>query len=458
LPVDRVFTIAGFGTVVTGTLSDGVLHSGEELQILPAGTRCRVRGLQTHKKKEDFAVPGSRTAVNISGVNIDQIKRGDVLAHPGTYQPTRRVDVRFRLLPDISNPLEHSTEVKVFLGAAEVVARIRLLGIEQLDPGHEGWLQLELSEPVVAIRGDRYILRRPSPGETLGGGVIVDPQPQKRHKRFSNETIEHLESLAKGTPAEIFLRSLTTLGATTLGEVQARSNLDIETARKAFAQLYESGQLIVLEIPGSAQEPVAYSPALFVISAAGWEQLASRVAQELDSYHHANPLRRGIPREELKSRLKLPARLFNAALNRLIAAGQVEESRTKVFKPGYAIQFTPAQKRLVDALLQRFAASPYAPPTAKDSMAEVGDELYNAMIELELLTPVPPDVVFRSVDYTAMVDEICKMLEKQGTISAAEVRDHFNTSRRYALAVLENLDAQGITVREGDVRRLKKTK
>jgi len=455
LPVDRVFTIAGFGTVVTGTLSDGGLRTGEEVQVLPAGIRGRVRGLQTHKKKEDFAVPGSRTAVNISGVNVDQVKRGDVIVHPGDYQPTRRVDVRFRLLPDISRPLEHSTEVKMYLGAAEVVARVRLLGSEQLDPGQDGWLQLELNEPLVAVRGDRYILRRPSPGETLGGGAIVDPQPQKRHKRFYAETIEHLESLARGSPAEILLQSLLALGVAVLGEVLARSNLDAETARQAYNELYSSGQILPLEAPTGEADSIPYHPTLLVTSLASWEQLANRAIQEVEVYHRTNPLRRGIPREELKSRLKLAPRMFNAVMRKLVTNGLIEERGPHVFKPGYTIQFTQLQKRQQEALLARFAASPYAPPTSKDCISEVGDDLYNAMIDLDMLTPVPPDVVFRTEDYHKMVEEIRKLLEKQGTISAAEVRDHFNTSRRYALAVLEYLDAQGITVREGDVRRLK---
>src|SRR6202142_1946836 len=200
LPIDRVFSISGFGTVVTGTLSDGHLTVGDEIQILPSGLTGRVRGLQTHKKKEDRALPGTRTAVNISGLGTDQIRRGEVLIHPGQYRVTRRLDARFRLLADASSAIQHNTEVKVFLGTAETVAALRLLGKEELQPGQEGWIQLELRDPVVAVRGDRYILRRPSPSETLGGGAIVDAQPRNRHKRFGNEILKSLSSLAKGSP------------------------------------------------------------------------------------------------------------------------------------------------------------------------------------------------------------------------------------------------------------------
>jgi selenocysteine-specific elongation factor len=247
LPVDRVFTIAGFGTVVTGTLTDGHLAVGDEINILPVDYRARVRGLQTHKRKEEFAVPGSRTAVNLSGVNVDQIQRGDVLTHPNDYRATRRLDVRFKLLSDVKAPLLHNTETKMFIGSAEVVARVRLLGTEALLPGEEGWLQLELARPVVSVRGDRYILRRPSPGETLGGGFVVDPHPKRRHKRFAEETLSRLESLAKGTPEDVLLQTLLSMGAAPLQEVIAQSNLDETVARNAAQELHRSGLLVSLE-------------------------------------------------------------------------------------------------------------------------------------------------------------------------------------------------------------------
>ena len=451
LPVDRVFTMPGFGTVVTGTLSDGSLHSGDEVEILPSGLRARIRGLQTHNRKEETAIPGSRTAVNISGINVDQVKRGDVIAYPGIYQPSRRIDVRFRLLPDINQPLKHNTLVKFFLGAAEVQARVRLLGSEGLLPADEGWLQLELNEPIVAIRGDRYILRRPSPGETLGGGTVVDPHPKGRHKRFSAQELASLDTLAQGTPAEILFQSLLALGTATLKDVITRSNLDSSTANHAIQELVAQGEIITLE----NGEQTSITPITMVTSKGYWELVKRQVLQEVGDYHKIYPLRRGIPREELKSRLKLSSRLFNIALHRISSEGNLEETGSLVRHVGYSIQFNPQQQSLVDGLLARFIASPFSPPTVKESLTEVGEELYNAMIEVGLLIPIPPDVVFRKQDYDLMLSEIIGLLNKKGTITAAEVRDHFNTSRRYVLALLEYMDAQGITVREGDSRRLK---
>lgn len=452
LPVDRVFSIAGFGTVVTGTLSDGSLRVGEEVEILPRGIRGRVRGLQTHKRKEEVAVPGSRTAVNLSGVNLDQVSRGDVICHPADYHPTQRLDVRFKLLPDASQPLEHNTEVKLFLGAAEVVARVRLIGKSVLPPGEEGWLQLEVRQPVVAVRGDGYILRRPSPGETLGGGSVLDPHPEGRHKRFSTAVIERYESLAAGAPADILRQSLEAAGAAPLREVIVRSNLERGEAERALVNLVESGEMVVLDSRGG--ELSSTSDAL-VIGRSAWERQSALAVKEVEAYHRSYPLRRGMPREELKSRLKLPPRFFNATLQKLIEAGLLLEAGPLVLRPGHTLRFSPQQEQAKDALLRKFAASPYAPPSIKECQAEVGGEVFDALVDLGILHPVSGEVVFRQEDFERMLAELRKEFIERGKLTAAEVRDHFKTSRKYVLALLEHLDEIGVTVREGDFRRLK---
>jgi selenocysteine-specific elongation factor len=438
-------------------LTDGQLKVGDELAILPQELHGRVRGLQTHKRKEEAAIPGSRTAVNISGVNVDQIQRGNVITHPGDYRATRRVDVRFRLLPDTSGPLQHNTETKLFIGAAEVVARVRLLGSEVLIPGQEGWLQLELSEPIVAVRGDRYILRRPSPGETLGGGIIIDPHPKGRHKRFDEDNLARLKALEQGTPAELLAQALQALGISTLRTAFIKSNLNESIAHQALEELFNERQIIVLE--GSPHE--LPGPDSLVISAANWTIIAHRAIQEVENYHKSFPLRRGMPREELKSRLKpvirieLSTRLYLAILRRLVIEGALEESGPLVFRPGHAIHFDIAQQRQIENLLKHFAASPYAPPSTKECQAEIGEELLNALLETGVLVQVAPEVVFRKEDYERMKADVRYMLQQQGTLTAASVRDHYNTSRKYALAFLEHLDAIGMTVREGDFRKLK---
>lgn len=444
LPVDRVFTMPGFGTVLTGTLLDGRLHVGDEVEILPGGLRGRVRGLQTHKRKEEWAVPGSRTAVNVSGVDVEQVQRGQVLAHPGRYRETRRLDVHFRLLADASGPLRHSQEVKFFVGAAEVVSRVRLLGAEELKPGEQGWLQLELSEAVTAVRGDRYILRRPSPGETLGGGVVVDPQPKRRHKRFDALVLQQLEKLRQGTPADVLFQAALSCGMVPLAEVIARSRLSAEQAQAAADELTAGGLLVQLGQDGL----VAPGPL--------WAQESERAVREVEQYHRSYPLRRGMPREELKSRLKMQPRPFAAALRAWIASEKLVENGALVTLPGYAVKFTPAQQAQVDRLLARFAAAPYAPPSVKESQAEVGEELFTALVEQGLLLQVSPEVVFRSADFEKMLAGVRAHFSAHDTLTLAELRDQFNTSRKYIQAFLEYLDSTSVTVRDGDARRLRK--
>jgi selenocysteine-specific elongation factor len=452
LPVDRVFSIAGFGTVVTGTLSDGHLQVGEEVEILPSRTQGRIRGLQTHKQKEDLALPGSRTAVNISGVTLEEIKRGDIVAHPGDYQPTRRVDVKFHLLKDASLTLKHNTEVKLFVGATEVLSRVRTLGSDVIKPGETGWLQLEMKDPVVVTRGDRYILRRPSPGETIGGGTIIDPYPAGRHKRFSTGLVERLESLSAGAPTDILTQSLANMVAAPLRDVVLHSNLDEQAAENAVTKLVESGDLVILERDRGG---LRIDSDILVSTKGYWEQLSTSTLRVIEDYHNAHPLRKGMAKEELKSRLKISPRLFLATIRILVSEEELAETGPLVLKTHHKIAFSVQQEQVVQNVLKRFAASPYSPPSIKDTIAEVGEDVYQAMVDLNLLMPVSPEVVFRQEDYEKMVAEVKIILHDQGTLSAAQVRDHFNTSRRYVLALLEHMDEVGITIREGDVRRLR---
>jgi len=411
-----------------------------------------VRGLQTHKREQDIAIPGSRTAVNISGVPKDRVMRGDVIAHPGDYIPTRRVDVEFKLLPDISQPLMHNTEVKLFLGAAEVVARVRLLGLEQLIPGDRGWLQLELSQAVVAVRGDRYILRRPSPGETLGGGIIADPHPKGRHKRFAAGLIKRLEAYAQGTPADVLMQALISLGAAPVREVVEKSSLEREPAEQALSKLFQSGQIVILDASTDDLTPTGNT---LIVSQGNWKLSSDRIIAEVERYHEGQPLRLGMPREELKSRLNQGSRVFNASLSKLVIEGSLEERGPLVLFPGHKIRFNEQQEKSVNELLLIFSNSPYSPPSVKEAKLAVGEAVYSALCDLGVLVQVSPDVVFRREDYHKMVDEITGLLQNQGTLSAAQVRDHFNTSRKYVLALLEYLDSAGITMRQGDVRKLK---
>jgi len=449
LSVDRVFTMAGFGTVVTGTLVDGSFRVGDELEILPSGQHGRIRGLQTHRQKEDQAAPGSRTAVNISGLDVSQIQRGEVLTRPRQYHASQRLDVRFRLLPDVSNPLKHGAEVKIFIGAAEVVARARVLGAEQILPAEEGYLQLELRAPVVAVRGDRYILRRPSPGETLGGGVVLDADPRGRHKRSDPALLERLAALTRGTPTEVLLQAALALGIVPIRDMIRRARLESTEAATALQEALGSGQIQLIE-NGAA------TPDSDVLAAHGtvWGIETGRAEREAANFHQANPLRGGIPREMLKSRLKMTQRGFQAAIKAWLADGILVENGPLLHLPDFVVRFNLQQQARVDNLMKQFAAAPYSPPSVKDCVAAIGEDVYNALLDQGTLIAVSPDVVFRKSDYQVMENGVRRAIQQDGSLSAAQFRDLFNTSRKYALAFLEHLDAIGVTIRDGDVRRL----
>ena len=451
LPIDRVFTISGFGTVVTGTLSDGHFSVGDEVEIQPSGQRGRIRGLQTHKKKEETAVPGSRTAINISGVEMESIQRGAVVVRPGQYQVTRRIDARLRLLNDISTSLKHNSEVKFFVGASETMATLRLLGTEELAPGEEGWIQLELRDPVVAVRGDRYILRRPSPGETIGGGVIVDHQPRRRHKRFDEEILRSLESLSKGTPAEILFEAALALHAAPIEEMVARSRLEPSSAEVALNELLTSNSLVQME-EGTAST----TSDLLVIALPHWNDLQNKTLETIQSYHKNFPLRRGIPREEVKSRLKLSARVFNGLVSLLVSRGLLTEPPGLLAMPGHEVAFDRGQQARIQALKRRFEQNPFTPPSVKEAQSEVGEDVLSALVEMEDFVIVSSDVIFRKEDYDLAVSQIKEMLLQKETVTLAEVRNLLNTSRKYAQALLEHLDAIGMTTRDGDHRKLRK--
>jgi selenocysteine-specific elongation factor len=451
LPIDRVFSMSGFGTVVTGTLSDGHFSVGDEVEILPSGLKGRIRGLQTHKKKEERAMLGSRTAMNISGVNIELIQRGEVVVHPNQYQSTRRLDARLRLLKDASASVKHGDEVKFFVGASETIATLRLLGTEELPPGKEGWIQLELRDPVVTVRGDKYILRRPSPSETLGGGVIVDHQPKGRHKRFNEDTLKSLEALSQGSPADILFEAALALQAAPLKEMATKSRLESSTAETALKELINSGQILVLEdgAHGAASNVLA-------IAQPHWNVLSGKILQIIEAYHRQFPLRRGIPREELKSKLKLAPRVFNVLVGKLIAEHSITDFSIWLSKPEHEIKFDAADQASVKTLLRTFDQNPFATPSLKDCQSQAGEEVVNALVELGELVTVSQDVLFRKKDYDALVAKVRGTIEKQGEITLAEARDALGTTRKYAQALLEHLDTIGLTVRNGDARRLKK--
>lgn len=451
LPIDRVFTIAGFGTVVTGTLSDGALAVGDEVSIMPSGRVARIRGLQTHKQKIERAVPGSRVAVNLTGVQTSEVRRGEVLCSPNTLRATALLDVHFRQLPSVEAPLKHNSAVKLFMGASETMATARVISHEALPPGEAGWLQLVVDEAIVAVKGDRFILRRPSPGATIGGGVVIDPHPRRKHKRFDAATLQRLETLSRGSPAEILAQAAEAVGIAALSELAAKSGLESVAASEATTELIGTGELVALDLTDSPRPP----PAALVATRATLNRLARQSAAWLADFHRAQPLRAGLPREELKSRLALATKAFNAFMIWAAATDLLVDSGATVRLPSHEIRLNARQTASVESLLADFRRDPHNTPSAKECAAAVGDDVLNVLIERGDLVPVSPEVLFLRATYQQMLEHTRQHIAQNGSITVATLRDQFGTSRKYALAFLEHLDSAGVTVRRGDERVLK---
>ena len=290
LPIDRVFTVAGFGTVVTGTLIDGELHLGQELEVQPGGLRARVRGLQSHRKKLETVPAGTRTAVNLGGLAVEDLRRGQVLAAPGSLKPTRAIDAHLRLIRD-ARPVRHNTEVSFHTGAAETLGKLSLLDQDELQPGEEAWVQVRLQDEVALARGDLFVLRLPSPSMTIGGGSIVEPHA-RRHRRRQATVLQQLEVLAQGTPDEIVLERLRAREPTDVESLVQRTGLAAAEARAALGRLVEASEVLLLDhANGSAR----LDGRAFVVSSAGWQRVADQVATILGNFHRGYPLRRGLP-------------------------------------------------------------------------------------------------------------------------------------------------------------------
>ena len=437
LPIDRIFTISGFGTVVTGTLLGGKLRVGDEVELQPSGLRGRIRGLQSYMQSVEVVYPGSRVAVNVSGVEKRAVLRGNLLSYPDQVQPTRLVDVHFRHLADIERPLKHNAEVKVFSGAAEAVAHVRLLNDDTITPGEEGWLQLRMDGHLPLSRGDRYILRYPSPAETIGGGVVVEAHPRKRWKRHRPEVIAKLETLMQGTPGERIAQAAE--GKEPVKGVSLQKLIgynDVEIAA-AIEEALEFGLLV--QMPDSS-----------FMAMTNYTSSMREITDTLQRLHESEPLRLGMPREELRSRLGLKNNTLTMLLDVLGNEIVVEGSLIRL--PVHEIRFDERQETAVRELMRQMNASPYSPPSYIDAVQIVSEDVLRALIELGEIRQVKSDVIFTKNAYDEMIAGVLDIIDQKGNADVKGLRNRFSTSRKYAIGLLEHLDSVGITKRVGDER------
>ncbi|MSQ14332.1 MAG: selenocysteine-specific translation elongation factor [Dehalococcoidia bacterium] len=441
LPVDRVFTIAGFGTVVTGTLIDGTLTVGQEVELLPSRIKTRIRGLQTHRQKEEIALPGTRVAANLTNVSTDDISRGDIVTYPGWLRPTQHMDVRLRLLEDAPYPLRHNAGVTFHTGSAEADARIRLLEQVEVLPGETTLAQLRLSSLVAVAKGDLFIIR--STESTLGGGEIIDPYP-KRHRLLHEETLQQLKALESGSRQEVLLGLLhkeEPCKASALSSLSGTPEHDLMATLKLMT---DDSQLVVLT-PGELDHNST------LISHEGWSKIEDKIITTLEGYHKQHPLRSGMPKSELRNRLQLNGQAAVETVERAVKGGLIAEAGNLVRLPSHKISLSSRQETQVKDFLSALMASPYSPP----SDITLDPELLGMLTEEGQIVRISDNVIFAREAYGQMVNKITDEIKTKGKITVAEVRDMFSTSRKYALALLEHLDDEKLTRRVGDDRVLR---
>ena len=442
LPVDRCFSITGFGTVVTGTLIDGALAVGQEVELAGSRQKARIRGLQSHKSRVDQSQPGVRLAVNLSGIARDDVPRGEVLTTSGWLRPTQRLDARIRMVRGAPHPLRHNQGVSFHLFTSESNARVRLLDADRLVPGSEGWAQILLNEPMPALKGDFFIIR--SAEDTLGGGQVVDPAPRRRHRRFNPDVVERLMMLDQGTGEDVLLTVAEQWGPCDLATLSQRSNLPAQEVLERTTILAGQEQVVVIGDLGTETDAV-------VFSTQGWNVLRNKLDISLQTYHAQYPLRRGTPVQEIRNRLGLSLPVHQKVVARLSREGQLVEDGPYLRATSHQVTLTPRQEQEATDYLAALNREPYAPPTENP----VDSELLAMLADQGKVVKVTDSIVFSASAYQDMTGKITAHLQSEGSITVAQTRTMFNTSRKYALPLLEYLDQQQVTRRVGDERVLR---
>ncbi|MBU5638753.1 selenocysteine-specific translation elongation factor [Geomonas sp. Red69] len=454
LPVDRVFTVTGFGTVVTGTLLSGSIAVGDEVEILPSGIACRVRGVQSFGSKVEKGGAGERLAVNLQGVDHTDVQRGDVVVPKGLYKSTSAVDVRLNYLASMGKELKHRAGVRLHSATYEVPAKIILFDRDALQPGESAYVQLRLDHPVLLLPGDPFVLRTYSPQATLGGGTVLDPAPPRRRRR-SAEALALLEAVESGVDQERIrlLVESSLLSGISIQEMVNRSGMSGKRIEAALAPLLSSGAVL----------QVVKEPRIF-LSKDAFAQLKQRLSEELQEYLQENPMQEGIGKEELKSRIprRSDARFFGPVLSSLEKDGLALSDRELVKLPGRKVGVTQDQASVQRALEEALTKAWFEPPTLKELCDLVGAtekqvlDHANMMFREGRVAKIKGDIFYAPGAVNELRDKLVAHLKEKGEITPPEFRDLTGLSRKFMIPLLEYFDQEKLTIRMGDKRVLRK--
>ncbi len=438
LPVDRVFTLKGFGTVVTGTAVSGSVGLEESVEILPRNLTTRIRGLQSHGKPVKRVSAGQRAALNLQGIEKEDLHRGDTLVSVGRFSPTRTIDAKVELLKNAPQ-LKNRGLVHFHLGTSETVARVVLYGPEKLGKGESCYCQLRLDNPVVAQSGDRFVIRRFSPVDTIGGGVVLDPSPRRRRKK---EGLGDLEVFEEGSTAE---KIATKVGKAALrgmpaAEVEGWLKAEVPEIAKAIEELLSQGRI------------KRYGDVL--VHAEAHEVFRQAAKKRLEEFHRNNPLRHGMPKEELRGTLRMEPKIFAGMISALDEVSVEKDLlRLKSFKAAVSEE----DKSMVLKLLEKRG---FQPPEKKELAAELKTDEKRVSDILGFLAKegsavrINDSIYLSRASYDRLIELLKEHYARKPDMTVAEFRDLLGTTRKYALPYLEYLDSNNITLRVGDVRKL----
>jgi selenocysteine-specific elongation factor len=450
MPVDRVFTMRGFGTVIAGTVLSGQVKEGDRVEIYPEGLTSRVRGVQVHHSKANQSRIGKRTAVNLPDISKDKLRRGQTAAAPGSLTPTQRLDAKLHLLNSYGKNLKNRERLRLHAGTDEVICRIVLLEKETLSPGETGFVQFVLEAPTVAMPQDRFVVRTFSPLVTIGGGIILDPTPQK-HKRLSSQTVEALRMMDSGfedSVEQIFLKG--SFKPQTPTDVAKHMGEDEEKVEAAIQSKIHSGRLVAVQAAKSGSE--------IFLHISAYSRLKEKLLDIVKNYFSNNPYQMLAPSGALRSEfLNLSDEgVFKSLMTDLKTEKVIFEKEGKIGLPGHRVQMTSREEATAQKIEDIFKSAKFKTPIEEDVRAEVklpAHEFKNVLrglLNQERLVRLSKNVIYHKDTLAEAEKVVLDFIKKRGSITIAELRDVLQFSRKYAQAILEYFDDSGLTKRLED--------
>ncbi len=453
LPVDRVFTITGFGTVVTGTLIAGEFKEGDEIQVFPGNKTGKIRSVQVHGEDSKSAFAGQRVALNVTGIKKSDINRGDMIAPPDSMHDTMMLDVKINLIKDSQRIIDNRTRIRLYIGTREVLCRVVFLDRDLLSPGESCYAQLRLEESVVAKRGDKFIIRFYSPMMTIGGGEILEVNPPKR-KRYDKSVIEELKIKETGDNEDIIEKIIIDKSCQfpSLKELSVYTVMPEDKIDKIINRLINEKKIISFKLTKDVH----------VIHNKYFEDLISKITRELDIFHKANPLKAGIPKEELRSKFlgNIKPKLGESFINLLINKNIVKQTKESISLTDFDVEFNSEQKEIRVKLEDIFMKEKFSNFDLEELFTKLDynskdiRQVYHALIDLDVLVLLKSDIIIHKNIYLESLEKARKYLNEHDFITAGDFRDVLNTSRKYAIALLEDFDQKKITKRIDDKRVL----